>query len=417
MTYIRNEGRSDGTIRQWPGAGTSRVPYWIYTDGEVYRQEQERIFNGPHWCYVGLSAEIPAPGDFKTNMVGERPVVVTRAEDGTIAVFENRCAHRGVKFCLQDLGSAKEFVCPYHQWTYDLKGNLSAVAFLRGVKRRGGMPADFILAQHGLQRLAVTERNGVIFASFDPSVPAFEDYLGPKMLGYFDRVFDGRKLEILGYSRQRIPGNWKLMMENIKDPYHPGLLHVFFVNFGLFRADQPARIEMDETGMHGVLVSQKGEQVTNEITAGMRTFDSSLKLADDRILDVVREYPGNETVVMQTLFPNIILQQQTNSLSTRHIWPKGPGCFDFVWTHFTYADDTAEMKRRRLRQANMFGPAGFVSLDDGEVIEMAQRGFHAHEDAAAVVEMGGRGTEDTDYMVTEASIRKFYGYYRQVMGL
>jgi salicylate 5-hydroxylase large subunit len=42
---------------------------------------------------------------------------------------------------------------------------------------------------------------------------------------------------VLGYNRQRIPGNWKLMQENIKDPYHPGLLHTWFVTFGLWRAD------------------------------------------------------------------------------------------------------------------------------------------------------------------------------------
>jgi salicylate 5-hydroxylase large subunit len=413
----RHDAADAAALRRWPGSDTSRIPYWLYTDAAIYRRELDRIFYGPHWCYVGLAAEIPEPGDFKTTMIGERPVIVVRGEAGELSVLENRCAHRGVSFCLKDFGNNREFVCPYHQWTYDLGGRLTAVAFLRGVKRRGGMPADFRLEEHGLTRLAVAERHGVVFASFDPATPDFASYLGPKMLAYFDRLFDGRRLEILGYSRQRIPGNWKLMMENIKDPYHPGLLHVFFVNFGLFRADQPARIEMDETGMHGVLVSQKGEQVRNEVTAGMRRFDLDLALADDRILDPVKEFPGSETVVMQTLFPNIILQQQTNSLSTRHIWPKGPGSFDFVWTHFGYADDTAEMRRRRLRQANMFGPAGFVSLDDGEVIEMAQRGFGPHDEAQAVVEMGGRGTEDTDYMVTEASIRKFYAYYRGVMGL
>jgi phenylpropionate dioxygenase-like ring-hydroxylating dioxygenase large terminal subunit len=68
-----------------------------------------------------------------------------------------------------------------------------------------------------------------VFASFDPDVEPLEDYLGPTILRYFDRVFDGRKLTILGYNRQRIPGNWKLMQENIKDPYHPGLLHTWFV--------------------------------------------------------------------------------------------------------------------------------------------------------------------------------------------
>ncbi len=60
--------------------------------------------------------------------------------------------------------------------------------------------------------------------------------------------------------RQRIPSNWKLMMENIKDPYHASLLHVFLISFGLFRADQELSMEMDETGRHAVLVSRRAER-------------------------------------------------------------------------------------------------------------------------------------------------------------
>jgi salicylate 5-hydroxylase large subunit len=69
-------------------------------------------------------------------------------------------------------------MCPYHQWTYDLDGSLRAVPFRRGVRGAGGMPDDFSFEEHGLERLAVAERNGVIFASFDRSMPALEDYLG-----------------------------------------------------------------------------------------------------------------------------------------------------------------------------------------------------------------------------------------------
>jgi salicylate 5-hydroxylase large subunit len=89
------------------------------------------------------------------------------------------------------------------------------------------------------------------------------------------------------------------------------------------------------------------------------------------------------TVTMITLFPSLIIQQQVNSLSTRHIVPRGEGEFDFVWTHFGFADDTPEMTRRRLRQANLFGPAGFVSADDGEVIEFSQDGFRSGARTAA----------------------------------
>ena len=49
-------------------------------------------------------------------------------------------------------------------------------------------------------------------------------------------VFDGRKLRILGYYRNELPGNWKLYHENLKDPYHATLLHSFLVTFGLMVA-------------------------------------------------------------------------------------------------------------------------------------------------------------------------------------
>ena len=175
-------------------------------------------------------------------------------------VFVNRCAHRGVKFCRVPSGHVQHFTCPYHQWTYDLQGHLRGVPFHRGLKHQGGMPADFSREAYGLETLQVTVRHGAVFASFSAQVEPFADYLGPTMLTYFDRVFDGRALRLLGYMRQRIPSNWKLMFENIKDPYHASLMHVFLVTFGLFRADQPSAVYMDATGRHACLISRKGEQ-------------------------------------------------------------------------------------------------------------------------------------------------------------
>ncbi len=58
-------------------------------------------------------------------------------------------------------------------------------------------------------------------------------------------------------------------------------------------------------------------QEVNDVNAGMRNFQGDLKPADPRILDVVNEFPGDETVGMITVFPSVILQQQVNSLTTR----------------------------------------------------------------------------------------------------
>ena len=408
--------------RAWDDEGSSRIPYWLYTDRAVFEREMDRLFYHGHWCYVGLAAEIPNPGDFKRTFVGERSVIMVRDKDRSINVVANRCEHRGVQFCQTNFGNGKTFVCPYHQWSYDLKGNLIGLPFRKGFKQgdriNGGMPADFELRDHGLIALKAEEYNGMVFASFDHDVEPVRAYLGPEICAYFERIFNGRELTILGYSRQRIPANWKLMQENIKDPYHPGLLHTWFVTFGLWRADQTSQMVVDACGRHAAMVSRRNDGGKGDVTAGVTSFKENMKLHDDRVLDIVVEpWWNGPTVTMLTLFPSVIIQQQVNSLSTRHIIPRGPDSFDFVWTHFGFAEDDEEMTRRRLRQANLFGPAGYVSADDGEVIEFSQRGFAQHPDRSTVCELDGIGVGGTDHNVTETLIRSMYRYYREVMEL
>ena len=439
----------------WQPSSSSRIPFWVYTDAQIYQQELDKIFYGAHWCYVGLEVEIPNTGDYKLSHVGERQVLVVRDRiaskdrltDPGIRVVENRCAHRGLRFCQAQHGNVRSFVCPYHQWTYKLNGDLAGLPFKDGVRDgdvvNGGMPEGFDVKDHGLTKLRVEVLHGLVFATFSESVEPLADYLGPSILPWINRIFkapDGttRKLTLLGYNRQRIPGNWKLMMENIKDPYHPGLLHTWFVTFGLWRADQKSRMVMDELGRHAVMISRRNDAglsstasgVRQDVTAGVTSFKANMALHDDRLLDVVPEAwwtiddpsnPGADitpTVTMITLFPSLIIQQQVNSLSTRHIVPRGQGEFDFIWTHFGFADDTPEMTQRRLRQANLFGPAGFVSADDGEVIEFSQSGFKQAGNAGSTLcELGGTGTQGTEHMVTETLIRSMYAYWRKVMKL
>ncbi len=405
----------------WGTAPISRVPGWAYTDEAVYRRELERFFYRGHWCYVGLACEVPKPGDFKRTVVGERSVILVRDAEGALQVVENRCAHRGVAFCRERTGTVKEFVCPYHQWNYNLKGELIGLPFRRGVKQdgqvQGGMPPDFKLSDHGLTKLKVAERGGAVFASFDAEVEPFESFLGPEVLPWYDRVFNpDRPLKLLGINRQRIPANWKLMQENIKDPYHPGLLHTWFVTFGLWRADQRSQMVIDRHARHACMVSRRNEGGAAAVTQGVSSFKAGMELHDPRLLDVVPEpWWGGPSVVMMTLFPSLIVQQQVNSLSTRHIQPVGAGEFDFVWTHFGFEGDDEAMTARRLRQANLFGPAGFVSADDGEVIEFAQQAFAAHPQARTVSELDGLGVQATPHMVTETLIRGMYRYWREVM--
>jgi salicylate 5-hydroxylase large subunit len=164
------------------------------------------------------------------------------------------------------------------------------------------------------------------------------------------------------------------------------------------------------------MVSTRGAAGKAEQVTQVASFKESMKLNDPSFLDIVPEpWWGGPTAVMTTIFPSVILQQQVNSVSTRHIQPTGHGQFDFVWTHFGFEDDDDAMQQRRLRQANLFGPAGFVSADDGEVIEFSQQAFESKPFHHTLAELGGRDVEDTEHMVTETLIRGMYRYWRNVM--
>ncbi|MGY4310994.1 FAD-dependent oxidoreductase [Bradyrhizobium sp. JR3.5] len=421
ITQVVNERSVTTTSKQyvWPSEGLTRVPDWVYTDDDIYRREVERIFHGRTWNYVALESELPDVGDFIRSNVGPTPVVVSRAEDGSINVFENRCAHRAAEFCRELSGNAKEFVCPYHQWSYDLKGNLAGVPFRRGVDGKGGMPRDFKNADHGLRQLKVTTHRGVVFASYLHDMEPLVEYLGPEILREFEATFDGRKPKVLGHYRHSLPGNWKLYHENLKDPYHATLLHTFLVTFGLLVAGNKSSMIADPSGRHGVMASAKSDvsKLDNSTKKEMRAYKEGMRLEEPRFMDFVSEFDSPWSVTMTTIWPNLIVQREMNTLGVRQIVPTGPNEFIMKWTMFGFEGDDEEMTRHRLRQGNLMGPAGFLGLEDNEAIKFVQDGMLAVPDGQHVVELdpGVIGTADT--LISEASIRAMYQHWRSAMEL
>ncbi len=407
---------------RWPEDSLQYVPDWVYTSTAIYQREIERIFHGPTWNFVALEAQIPNPGDFRRSYVGPTPVVVARDTDGSVHVFENRCAHRGAEFCRAQHGNAREFICPYHQWTYDLKGNLQGVPFKRGVKNDGGgMPRDFRNEDHGLVKLRVATLHGVVFASFSPDTEPLEQYLSPEILEDFAVVFAGRKLKILGYYRNELPGNWKLYHENLKDPYHATLLHSFLVSFGLLVAGSKNAMIADPSGRHGTMASAKPDAVAGVVDEAskkeMRAYREDFRLADGRLLDFVREFDSPWSVTMQTIWPNLIVQRELNTLGVRQIVPNGPHSMIMIWTMFGYEGDSEEMTRHRLRQGNLMGPSGFLGLEDNEAIKFVQEGVRRSPSTRGVLKLGGDRLGTAASVIDESAIRGMYRHYRQAMGL
>jgi anthranilate 1,2-dioxygenase large subunit len=283
------------------------------------------------------------------------------------------------------------------------------------------MPADFKPADHGLKQLRVDSYKGIVFATFSAEAPSLPDYLGAEMRPWVDRIMH-KPIVYLGCTRQYAKSNWKLYYENVKDPYHASLLHLFHTTFNIFRVGMKARSLPDAThGLHSIITATKPKE-EKEDTAdaykqqAIRSMDEGFHLEDDSVLGFVSEYEEDCTNHIQTIFPQLVLQQIHNTLVCRQVLPKGPDQFELVFHFFGYADDTPELRALRIKQANLVGPAGYISMEDTEATELVQRATLRDGDAASIMALGltdGEPRQDT--MITENLIRKFWAGYQKLM--
>ncbi len=406
-------------VRHWPADKLTRVPYWLFSDPEVFEREQQRIYQGASWNYLALESELPNPGDFKTTFVGRMPVIVVRDTDGSIRAFENRCSHRGALLCLKRKGNAKDFTCVYHSWRHDLKGDLQSIAFEKGVKGKGGMPPEFDKKKHpGPRKLRVESFAGLVFGTLSDEAAALEPWLGPDIARHIRRVLC-KQLEVLGVYTQVLPNNWKLYFENTKDTYHSSLLHTFFGTFRVSRLTQRGHIVIGPKGHHvGVTMADKGGEDREFDKEGLRSNqEGSFGLEDPSLLEVRDEFGDDCQVQILSVFPGFVLHEIHNSLAVRHIIPVAPDRTHLVWHFIGFKDDDAELRMLRMKHANLVGPAGYVSMEDGAVGGFIQRGVAGSLQETSVVEMGGYGTESQDTRTSEGALRAFWKAYRHQMGL
>ena len=406
----------------WPPEGVIRVPFAVYSDQAVFEREQKCIFRGPIWHFLGLEAQLPEPGCFVLAQVGDTPVILLRDATGEFRAMVNRCSHKGTPLVFVPSGKVDRLMCIYHNWCFDLQGRMTSAAFEHGVRGKGGMAAGFRKEDHGLQTIRIHRICGVVFGTFSDETPPFEEYVGPDFVANIQRVF-GRPIRILGQYSQRLPSNWKLYIENVKDPYHASILHAFNGVMKMDRLTMEGGIKMGARGWHHISYSKMSTDTGDEIysTGAMRSAEITAYgngLRDPSLTDVWDDFGDGVTMAIQTIFPNFVVQQLRNCLAVRTIVPKGTHESELMWTAFGFEDDDERRFNGRLIQANMMGPAGFIAMEDGMIGGLVQRGIAGDLDKSAVLEMGGHGIEPIPgSRVSEGSVRGFWTGYRACMGM
>lgn len=213
-----------------------RVHRSVYCDPALFELEMRHLF-GRAWLLLGHGSQIPAPGDFFRTTMARQPVIVTRHTDGTIRVLFNRCTHRGSLVVHEARGNARQFVCPYHGWSFSTDGALRFVPIPAGFNEEPVGRADLALSP--VPR--VDTYRGFVFASLAADGPSLREFLGPVTTSIddlVDRAPDG-EIEIAGgVFKHAYDGNWKLVLENHNDTVHPAFVHQSSVHAAREQSDQ-----------------------------------------------------------------------------------------------------------------------------------------------------------------------------------
>jgi fatty-acyl-CoA synthase len=363
---------------------TDRVHSSLYTDPAIFEAELERIWYRT-WVYVGHVSEIPEPGDYVVKSIGPQQVIMTRDKQGEIHMVLNRCAHRGNLVCDAPRGNANAFRCPYHGWTFSNTGKLIGFPFQSGY---GGREAKEHLP--GLGRVArIDSYKGFVFGSFgtDPAHPTLLEHLGDATEA-FDRLVGlspEQEIELTaGWLQHKVKANWKMLLENETDGYHPQFVHasIFSVaksGIGELYGDKSTAVSRDLGGGH----------TENDLRPEFRRIGQPLGwfgTTPDRVPDYVAQmeqaYGGDrarEILIDGSphvmVFPNLFIAEI-------QLFVLQPLAVDETVQHVTAVQfkGTPDMNRRMLQQTiGSVGPAGFLLADDSEMYERNMRGVQVRD--------------------------------------
>jgi phenylpropionate dioxygenase-like ring-hydroxylating dioxygenase large terminal subunit len=318
--------RSDETTR-YVDPERALVDRTIFSNESIYQLELERIF-ARCWNFMCHDSQIPNPGDFFMTFIGEDRVIVVRDNDMQPQVLINSCRHRGNAVCRAEEGHASSFMCTYHGWTYDLKGNLVGVPGFKEVYHE-----ELDRENWGLIKAAkVASYRGLIFATMDPESPSLYDFLDAAGRQAIDGFADQGEMQAWGgVSKYQMPANWKLAHDNNWDFYHVSITHA---SPRMARAEYggpPFNPNQDPNPVRTIFLSEFGH----------------CTMADSA----------------RSLFPNLFFN--THEIEMR--FPKGPGVTE-LWRFSFHGKewDDEKQHRTRLRQNHHLGAAGFFGLEDGE---------------------------------------------------
>ena len=211
MTTIAVKSQPDSATARIPGHG---MPGALFGRQDIFEKDID-IFFTRHWILVGVTADVPEPGDVSTIDIGKSSIILVRDDDEQVQAFRNVCRHRGARLKTAGKSTVGMLVCPYHQWTYDLDGSL---------KHAAHMGKDFDPKCKSLIPVHTRIVGTHVFVCLGEQPPEdiahLEATMMPRLAPYdltYTRI--AHEADIIEN------GNWKLVIENNRECYHCSATH------------------------------------------------------------------------------------------------------------------------------------------------------------------------------------------------
>ncbi len=223
MSVSLHEIASKGQIDTFenPGPLARGLPAFAYTNDDFFQLEQDKLFPNS-WMCVAYAHDIPKAGDAKPVEVAGRPVVLVRNETGEIGAFQNVCRHRCMKLVDEPKNVGRLLKCPYHAWSYDLKGQLRAAPHFGGIDNQ--KPDGFNFEDYGLVPVPCGTWGHWVFVNLNGNAGPLSDHVAPLESRIEGIDLDDLKLVgVLDFGE--VDTNWKFLMENFIEPYHVPVVH------------------------------------------------------------------------------------------------------------------------------------------------------------------------------------------------
>jgi phenylpropionate dioxygenase-like ring-hydroxylating dioxygenase large terminal subunit len=329
-----------------------------FTDADIFALEQQSVFTHS-WLCLGHRSQFKVPGDFVQTRAGTRPMLLCLGDGGEYHAFVNVCSHRGARVCQLESGHAERFVCPYHSWAYNHRGELVSVPRKATV--------DFDKSRWGLRRAArVATCGDLIFATFSDRAPSLDSYLGD-FRWYLDLLLNssaaGTEVSA-GTHRSRVHCNWKVPAEQFgADNWHFQSVHGSLARLGRRNEDPLGQDSFHAYTPQGHMLISVAPRT--EVPSAYSFYLDEL-LAQGQI-NVLQRRLLRCTLVM-TIFPNLSFVYFPGMCSMRLWHPLAVGETE-LWSWALHNRDApAGIKRtNRTQVTQLFSPSGMLEQDDLEV--------------------------------------------------